>query len=231
MTDQQSEPIRISRQRRADAFAELVADVQRCDACARMEGRTRVLSAANGSADARICFIAEAPGRFGGERTGIPLFADQSGKNFTRLLDDAGLDRASVFITNAVLCNPQDARGRNAPPTRTEIKTCSGFLASTLEVIQPEFVVTLGSVALAALALIEPHALKLGTDVGQPVRWSGRWLIPLYHPSPRAQLSRSFPDQVADFQRLGAFIREQRAALLLSAVPALTLDETHPLEL
>jgi DNA polymerase len=227
MREEQSELVTSFRQRRDEAFTELVADVQGCRACTRMEGRTRLLSAANGSTEARVCFIAEAPGRFGGERTGVPLSADQSGKNFARLLDAAGLDRASVFITNAVLCNPQDAKGRNAPPTKAEIRTCSGFLASTLQVLQPEFVVTLGSVALAALALIEPHTLKLGSDYGQPVRWSGRWLIPLYHPSPRAQLSRSFPDQLADFQRLGAFIRADSVVLHSNTTAAPGRGEEH----
>lgn len=201
----------MSKECRDEGFAELVADVQQCRACSRMEGRTRVLSAANGPADARICFIAEAPGRFGGERTMIPLSGDQSGKNFTRLLEVAGLDRASIFITNAVLCNPQDQQGRNAPPTKAEIRTCSGFLAATLRVLDPAFVVTLGAVALHALTLIEPHQLMLANDRGRAVRWCGRWLVPLYHPSPRAQLSRSFPEQAADFRRLGAFVRERKA--------------------
>lgn len=229
MSDQYLDPGGVSRRRRDEAFRDLVAEVQACRACTRMEGRARVLSPANGSIEARICFIAEAPGRFGGERTRIPLSGDQSGKNFTRLLEAAGLDRRSIFITNAVLCNPQDAKGRNAPPTKTEIRTCSGYLASTLDVLQPPYIVTLGSVALAALALIEPHTLKLARDVGQPVRWSGRWLIPLYHPSPRAQLSRPFADQVADFQRLGAFIRENRPNLELPPIaPPDFGEDRHP---
>lgn len=208
MSETQIDLVKVARRPREEAFADLVAAAQGCRACARMEGRTRLLSAANGPADARVCFIAEAPGRFGGERTKIPLSGDQSGKNFSRLLAASGLDRSSVFITNAVLCNPQDAQGRNAPPTRQEIRTCSGFLTSTLQVLQPTYVVTLGSVALAALALIELHTLKLAHDCGQPVRWFGRWLIPLYHPSPRAQLSRPFAAQLADFERLGALVRE-----------------------
>jgi uracil-DNA glycosylase family 4 len=196
-------------------FAGLVAMVEGCRACARMEGRTRVLSDANGPVDARVCFVAEAPGRLGGERTKIPLFADQSGRNFARLLEAAELDRASIFVTNAVLCNPQDAKGRNAPPTTREIRTCSPFLVATLNLVQPAFVVTLGSVALRALALIEPHSLTLAEDHGRVVSWSGRWLVPLYHPSPRAQLSRSFEDQLSDFRRLGAVIRNEPGDLWL----------------
>src|SRR5687768_10139901 len=69
------------------AFLRLVERVSRCRACPRMEGRTRVLSAANGNLHAQILFVAEAPGRFGGDRTGIPLFADQTGRNFRLLLE------------------------------------------------------------------------------------------------------------------------------------------------
>ena len=183
-----------------------------------MEGRTRVLSEANGPMTARVCFVAEAPGRLGGERTKVPLSADQSGRNFGRLLEEAGLDRTSIFITNAALCNPQDAKGRNAPPTTREVRTCSPFLRATLDLLQPTFVVTLGAVALRALTLIEPHPLALAKDHGQVVRWYGRWLVPLYHPSPRAQLSRSFDEQAGDFRRLGALIRGELDAAQRSIV-------------
>jgi len=190
-----------------NAFSRLVTEAQACRACARMEGRTRVLSAANGSLQPRVCFVAEAPGRLGGDRTATPLSGDQSGRNFDRLLAEAGLERTEIFITNAVLCNPRDAQGRNAPPATSEIRTCSGFLAATLALLRPPLVVTLGAVALRALALIEHHDLALAANVGDVVRWNDRWLVPLYHPGPRAQIRRSFHQQAADFKRLGELVR------------------------
>ncbi|HSK67929.1 MAG TPA: uracil-DNA glycosylase family protein, partial [Candidatus Limnocylindria bacterium] len=96
-------------------------------------------------------FIAEAPGRLGADRTAIPLAGDQSGRNFDRLLTAAELDRAEIFITNAVLCNPRDAAGRNAPPAAAELRNCAGFLAETLELLRPPLIVSLGTVALRAL--------------------------------------------------------------------------------
>ncbi|MGH2616680.1 MAG: uracil-DNA glycosylase, partial [Thermomicrobiales bacterium] len=162
----------------------MVDAAQRCRACPRMEGRTRLLSAANGSLHPRVCFIAEAPGRLGGDRTAVPLAGDRSGRNFDRLLAAAGLDRSAIFITNAVLCNPRDHAGRNAPPAASEIRNCSGFLAATLRLLQPPYVVALGNAALRALALIEPHHATLTADVGDLIPWQNRWLIPLYHPSP-----------------------------------------------
>ena len=68
------------------AFFQLVEQVQDCRRCPRMEGRRRVLGTANGNQHAKALFIAEAPGRLGGDRSGIPLLQDQTGRNFTALL-------------------------------------------------------------------------------------------------------------------------------------------------
>lgn len=188
------------------AFAALIARAAACRLCARMEGRRRVLDHANGSLDARVLFVAEAPGRFGGDRTGVPLTSDQSGRNFGHLLEAAGLTRAEIFVTNAVLCNPRDQRGRNATPSAREVDACRPLLRETLRLVRAPLVVALGRVALDALGAIEPHGLQLRRDVGRAVPWAGRTLLPLYHPGPRAQLHRSFPLQQQDFAHLGRLL-------------------------
>ena len=163
-------------------FAALVREVQECRACPRMEGRRRVLSSANGPLTARVLFIAEAPGRFGAEKGGIPLSGDASGRNFLRYLAAAGLTREEVFVTNAALCNPRTPRGTNAPPSAAEIRRCSLNLERTLECVKPILIASLGSKALAALHLIQPHTLTLREHVATPVAWHGKTLFPLYHP-------------------------------------------------
>jgi uracil-DNA glycosylase family 4 len=179
-----------------------------------MEGRRRVLGPANGPLGAHVLFVAEAPGRLGGDRTGVPLSSDQSGRNFTRLLESIGWRRDDVFVTNAVLCNPRDPAGRNATPTTMEVRTCARHLRALLEIVQPPFVAALGRSALAALALIAPHQVELRRDVGRPIPWAGRTLMPLYHPGPRAQLHRTFAQQCEDFERLRALVDQdhRRAA-------------------
>jgi uracil-DNA glycosylase family 4 len=162
-----------------------------------MEGRRRVLSTANGPLDARVLFVAEAPGRLGGDRTGVPLTSDQTGRNFDRLLAEAGLNREAVFVTNAVLCNPRSARGNNRPPTRREQQNCADHLAAVLELVRAQVVVTLGAIALRALT-----DLSLREAVARPVPWRGRVLFPLYHLGPRAQIHRPFAQQRADFRAL-----------------------------
>ncbi len=180
----------------------LIEAVQACRRCPTMDGRRRLLSHANGPPDARVMFIAEAPGRRGGEVTGAPLTRDQSGRRFTRLLALAGLTRAQVFITNAVLCNPRRPDGANRPPSAAEVRACSGWLQAQIALVDPMVVITLGATALRALALIEPHRYRLRECVARPLPWNGRILVPLYHPSPRAGLSRSDREQEADFARL-----------------------------
>ncbi|HZU06038.1 MAG TPA: uracil-DNA glycosylase [Chloroflexota bacterium] len=191
---------------RQQAFAALVARVQACQRCPRMAGRRRVLGLGNGSLAARVLFVAEAPGRFGGDRTAIPLHGDRSGATFARLLQAAGLPRDAVFVTNAVLCNPRDAQGRNARPSPAELRNCAAHLRAQIDLLDPPWVVALGHTALRALALVERHAVRLPADLLRPVAWYGRRLVALYHPGPRALLRRPLAAQLEDYRRLAALV-------------------------
>src|SRR6185437_4389464 len=167
------------------AFDALVATVAGCRRCPRMEGRTHVLGSANGPLSARVLFVAEAPGRFGADAAGVPLAGDRTGRAFEQLLACAGLRRSDIFITNAVLCNPRDAKGRNDRPSRSEIVNCNHHLARLLTILD---------------------TMCLRQDVGQPISWFGRMLIPLYHPGPRALIHRPQHLQEGDYRRLAALI-------------------------
>lgn len=193
-------------EQRGCAFTALVGTVSSCRRCPRMEGRTRVLGDANGPLTARMLFVAEAPGRFGADAMGIPLTGDRTGRTFDLLLASAGLRRSDLFITNAVLCNPRDAQGRNDRPTRREIANCSSHLLRLLAILDPAWVVTLGVVALQAVGAIEPHTALLQRDVGQSIPWFGRFLVPLYHPGPRALIHRPLYLQERDYRRLADLI-------------------------
>lgn len=171
-----------------------------------MAGRTRVLGSGNGPLEAQLLFVAEAPGRLGGDRTGVPLTADQTGRNFSQFLAAAGLDRAAVFVTNAVLCNPRNQCGLNDRPRATELRNCSQHLTDLLGLLDPPWVVALGRVALDALALIAPHDARLARDVGTAIHWAGRRLVPLYHPGPRSVARRGRDAHLADYRRLATLL-------------------------
>lgn len=193
-------------------FDSLVRNVVQCDLCERMRGRQKVLSERNGDINASVVFIGEAPGRLGADRTLVPFYGDQSGRNFERLLAAAGLTRTEVFVTNAILCNPRNGNGTNAVPARQEIRNCSMYLSLVLDIIQPELVVTLGRQALTALNVIEPHSIELRTHVQKPVRCAKYVVLPMYHPGPRAMVHRSLGNQIKDFYVLGEILGRKEHA-------------------
>lgn len=187
-------------------FDNLCKSVQHCSICKRFINRNKVLSSLNGNINSKVLFVAEAPGRLGADRTGIPLHGDRTGGIYESLIAHIKWMREQLFITNSVLCNPRENNGNNDTPTKDEIFNCSLFLDMTIELIQPEVVVPLGNVALEALAIILPHFISLKNDVGKLVPWNSRYLFPLYHPGPRALVHRPYDKQLSDYIYLAKLV-------------------------
>jgi uracil-DNA glycosylase family 4 len=188
-------------------FEQLCSEVQACVNCPRMNNSARILSGSVGSLDAKIMFIGEAPGRRGADSSGIPFHGDRAGNNFEALLEFSGLNRSDIFVTNAVLCNPKDSKGNNAPPNKTEVKNCSAFLRRQIELVNPKIVTTLGGTALNAVNLLENHTLNLKSHVRTSINWFNRILTPLYHHGQRAMIHRSFANQRSDYQFVSEIFR------------------------
>src|SRR5918999_2988390 len=192
-----------------DSFNQLVKDASSCTLCPALCGRSAVLSELNGSPEARVMFIGEAPGRKGADRTRIPFSGDQSGANFDRYLDSIRLKREQIFITSAALCNPRAESGANRRPTQKELANCSSFLRRTIEVVDPRVIVTLGSVALEALKRIQYHELSLKDSAAQIHSWNDRVLVPIYHPSPQVLAShRREAEQLRDYQVVAKAVQQ-----------------------
>src|ERR1051326_2837917 len=118
-------------------FPTLITEAANCTRCPAMCGRSAVLSDLNGSPNARIMFIGEAPGRKGADRTRVPFSGDQSGANLDRFLSSIDLKLDEIFITSAALCNPRSDSGANRKPTLRELQNCSDFLRRTIELVDP----------------------------------------------------------------------------------------------
>lgn len=184
-----------------DSWPRTLEQIIRCRACAGL-GKP-VSGYGDGPVPATVLLIGEAPGRLGAARTGVPLTGDRTGQAVDRFLERAGIPPGQVHRTNALLCHPADGRGRNRSPRPDELARCVTWLARRLALVQPSIVVPLGGVALAALDLIEPHGLRLKEAVAIPHRWRGRWLLPLYHLSPRTIARRPMWQHEADWAALG----------------------------
>ena len=183
-------------------FQKLSESSSHCRLCPAMSDLPAILSSKNGSIYTDLVFVAEAPGRFGSGRTGIPFYGDRSGDNFEQLLNHVGLKRKDIFITNAVLCNPLKD-GKNRRPTTKEIDNCIPFLENLINIVTPKIVSTVGGVGLEAINRIFSTRYKLADVVANPLPIGKLILFPLYHPSPRViNTKRSLDQQKKDFKKL-----------------------------
>jgi len=96
-----------------------------------------------GSHDAKIMFIGEAPGK-NEAATGRP-FCGAAGNVLTQLIESIGLKREDVYITNIVKDRPTD----NRDPLPEEIKIYAPFLERQINIIQPKVIATLGRYSMA----------------------------------------------------------------------------------
>jgi len=127
----------------------------------------------DGSPDADIVFIGEAPGKNEDEQ-GLP-FVGAAGKFLNEMLAGIGLARSDVYITNIVKYRPPN----NRDPLPDEKAAFLPFLRSQLDVIKPKLVITLGRHSMDSLL----PGLQISKCHGQPKRYNGQVYLPLFHPA------------------------------------------------
>lgn len=132
----------------------------------------------NGSTNAKIIFIGEAPGKKE-DAQGIP-FIGAAGKFLSELLASIHLNREDVYITNVVKYRPPE----NRDPSPEEINSCREWLMDEIRIINPKIIVTLGRHAMGHFL---PDA-KISEVHGKLFRENipalgVRNILPLYHPA------------------------------------------------
>ena len=160
---------------------ELAQKAELCFGCDLSKKRNRVVIGV-GDLDADIVFVGEAPGKKEDE-TGLP-FVGSAGKILDDILEDAGLSRNEVFITNILKCRPPN----NRRPKKEEIESCEGILMKQLKIINPKVVAPMGNSSLSFFqdkydiekgSIGEIH----GTVYEVQTSWNHIKIIPLYHPA------------------------------------------------
>jgi uracil-DNA glycosylase family protein len=122
-----------------------------CTACPLHETGTQTVFG-EGTSKAEAVFVGEQPGDQE-DLQGKP-FVGPAGKLFDKALEDAGIDRSQVYVTNVVKHFKWQARGKrriHQKPNWSEIAACRPWLEAELEVIQPRVLVCLGATAAQAL--------------------------------------------------------------------------------
>lgn len=107
-----------------------------------------------GSAAATVMLIGEQPGDQE-DKAGAP-FVGPAGRLLDKALEAAGIDRGSVYVTNAVkhfkFTLPERGKRRiHKTPSRTEVVACRPWLMAELDAVRPDVVVLLGATAAKAL--------------------------------------------------------------------------------
>ncbi|MGN6565870.1 MAG: uracil-DNA glycosylase [Thermomicrobiales bacterium] len=105
-----------------------------------------------GPLDARLVIIGEAPGEH--ETAQKRPFVGRAGQLLDRLLRDAGIDRAEVYLTNVVKIRPTTEAGghiKNRPPRVGEINAGLDILLPELTLVSPAALILFGNVPAKAL--------------------------------------------------------------------------------
>jgi len=125
-------------------------EVTYCERCPELcESRSRIVNGV-GPDDAELLLVGEAPGAREDEQ-GEP-FVGRSGDVLDAAVEDRGIDRGDVRITNCIRCRPPD----NRDPRVEELDNCREYLEREIDAVSPKAVVTLGKV---------PGEHLLGRDV------------------------------------------------------------------
>jgi DNA polymerase len=159
---------------RPDALEVINAEVRDCNKCDELCAHRSQTVFGVGSPSARLVFVGEGPGA-DEDRLGEP-FVGAAGKLLNKILAASKLKRDEVYILNTVKCRPP----MNRNPTEKEIRNCWDYADRQLELIQPEFICCLGSVA--AKTMLQTTE-SLGRLRGKFHDWKGARLVVTYHPA------------------------------------------------
>ena len=180
-----------------------------CRGCTLYQQATRTVFGA-GPRASRLMLVGEQPGDVE-DRRGEP-FVGPSGGVLARGLEEAGIDRQSVYVTNAVKhfkWKPAGKRRLHQKPSAAEVEACRPWLQAEIAAVQPELVVCLG--ATAAGSLLGP-GFRVTRQRGELVEREGLHLLATVHPS---SILRAAEGERA--AAMAAFVADLRVATALLA--------------
>jgi uracil-DNA glycosylase family protein len=186
-------------------LAEVKRRAKKCRACPLYRLGTQTVFG-EGAAQARLVFVGEQPGDHE-DLAGRP-FVGPAGRLLDQALAGAGIDRADVYVTNAVKhfkWKPAGKRRLHQKPNAREIAACRPWLEAELALIHPAVIVALG--ATAAQALMGP-AFRVTRERGRPLAtpWA-KVFFATVHPSsilrgPPEDRARAFAAFQADLKKV-----------------------------
>jgi uracil-DNA glycosylase len=183
--------------------------VQGCRGCDLYKHATQAV-AGQGPRTSPIVLIGEQPGEEE-DRQGLP-FVGPSGKLLDRALEEAGIDRSTIFVTNAVKHFKFEERGKrriHKKPSASQSRACQPWLEAELKAIRPKIIVCLGATAAQSIFGSAYRLTKeRGTFVKHP--WAPK-ATSTVHPS--AILRAPDDQRHVEYQRFIEDLKKVKAAL------------------
>ena len=209
---------------RREELVALYREASGCVRCPLHQGRYRVVFG-NGNADADLMFVGEGPGQQE-DIQGLP-FVGRAGKLLDQLLDEIGLSRGEVWVSNVVRCRPPG----NRDPQPEEIAACRSYTDRQIELIEPRLICSLGKFAMQVLTRTnrgitavhgKPEVHELG---GRTMR-----VYPLFHPAAALRSTKTLEDLREAFARIPALLDEPPPVPIGAVAPAAlaTVPEPDP---
>jgi uracil-DNA glycosylase family protein len=191
-------------------LTQLAGEAAHCQRCPLYRNATQVVFG-EGPTNAPLMMVGEQPGDQE-DRDGRP-FVGPAGRILDRALEEVGLDRRSIYVTNAVKHFKHEQRGKrrlHKHPNRDEVQKCRWWIDRELVMVKPKLVVALGTIAASALM---GRTVVLARERGRLLRWAdGRRGLATIHPSAVLRMS----DETSRHSALSGLTRDFRQALLLA---------------
>src|SRR3990167_7834882 len=178
-------------------FNQLKQQYSSCTKCpALCQSRSQVVFG-SGNPKAEVLFMGEAPGAHE-DQQGIP-FCGMSGQVLNELLHSVALSREDIFITNTILCRPENNRN----PAKEEVENCRDRLDRLIAIMQPKVIVTIGNFATERI-LGKKGITSLR---GKIFEVEGKIIVPVIHPANYLYSGRN-PEMFAQMKKDFAVVAE-----------------------
>jgi uracil-DNA glycosylase family 4 len=172
------------------------ARIRACTACGLHASRTNAVPG-TGPIPSDVMVVGEAPG-FNEDAQGRP-FVGAAGKLLDTLLEQIGLSRERVFITNILKCRPP----QNRDPMPNEAEACLPHLRRQFKLIQPRAVLVLGRHALERML---PGVGSISRVHGRIFDRMGVAFMPVYHPAAALHNDVLVRDLQEDFDKVRVYL-------------------------
>lgn len=167
-------PRSLDTETRVASLAVIESEVRECHRCPALAPKRTKTVFGEGSPNPQVLFFGEAPGEEE-DKQGRP-FVGAAGQLLTKMIEACGFQRSDVYILNSLKCRPP----ANRQPADSELENCCEYWQRQIDILQPAYIVCLGSFAIRSVIGPGSSISKLR---GKFYQYGSSKVVATYHPS------------------------------------------------